>query len=84
MTANQPQAGPANEQRAAMFEYYLPSRFNASGMRQQIASQGHLRSPGKAQIYSSTGEDGDNEEEHINSGVYCYVFYLLPPFVNFF
>ncbi|BFZ05620.1 hypothetical protein BsWGS_08659 [Bradybaena similaris] len=70
LTANQPQAGPANEQRAAMFEYYLPSRFNAAGMRQQSAPQGHFRTPGKTQIYSSTGEDGDNEEEYdiINSG----------------
>ncbi|XP_012945243.1 serine/arginine repetitive matrix protein 2 [Aplysia californica] len=55
--------GAMDEQTAAMYDYYVPSRYSAQGMRQQLAARGYFTTPSGAKIYSSTGEDGDNEEE---------------------
>ena len=47
---------------AAMYNYYVPSRYSAQGMRQQIASRGYFTTPSGAKIYSSAGDEGDNED----------------------
>ncbi|CAL1546942.1 unnamed protein product [Lymnaea stagnalis] len=65
-TVQQPSPGAAGlveEQPAALYDYYLPSRYSAQAMRQQMASRGYFTTPSGGKIYSSTGEEADNEEE---------------------
>uniref|UniRef100_A0A2C9JIT7 Uncharacterized protein n=1 Tax=Biomphalaria glabrata TaxID=6526 RepID=A0A2C9JIT7_BIOGL len=53
----------APEEADAMYNYFIPSRFSTEAMRQQMASRGYFTTPSGGKIYSSTGEEADNEDE---------------------
>ena len=50
-----------DDQQAALYDYYVPGRYNARAMRSPMASRGFFTTPSGAKIYSSTGEDAGDE-----------------------
>lgn len=60
--------GLSDDQTAAMYNYYVPSRYSTQGMRNQMASRGFFTTPSGAKIYSSTGEESAKEEEELKRG----------------